>query len=160
MLSGRAGQALGTDPAAKKSVHCKKKRSRAIRAAADGRMAGIRHVRSWSASLRTWALCVLMPGHAAHDFGPEPTASELKSKVADAQTRSGVWRCHPSLENHRSEGRQAGTGANRHSADYMYGFAFATRCWGYLTSAGENTHQCRQTLVSGEYTSRGSLHQN
>ena len=104
MLSGRAGQALGTDPAAK---NCKKKRSQAIRAAADGRMAGIRHVRSLPASLRTWALFVLMPGHAAHDFGPEPTASELKSKVADAQTRSGVWRCHPSLENHRSEGRQA-----------------------------------------------------
>ena len=50
---------------------------------------------------------VLMPGHAGHDFAPEPTASELKSKVATSQNRSGVLRCHPSLENHRSKGRQA-----------------------------------------------------
>ena len=70
-------------------------------------MAGIRHIRSWPASLRTWALFLLMPGHAGHYFGPEPTASELKSKVATAQTRSGVWRCYPSLESNTSEGRQA-----------------------------------------------------
>ena len=48
--------------------------SLSIRAVADGLMAGIRH---WPASFRTWALFVLMPGHAGHDFAPEPTASEL-----------------------------------------------------------------------------------
>ena len=45
---------------------------------------------------------------------------------------------------------------NAHSSEVTMAIA-GTRHWGYLTSVGENTHQCRQTLVLGEYTSAGKL---